>query len=118
MVSAQGGDPDAELPAAPHTELVRAEKAGFVTDLDALSVGVAAWRLGAGRAKKEDPVSAAAGVICLAKPGEPVEAGQPVLELRADDRDRFARARDALGAAVTIGAEPPDLPAPVMERIT
>jgi thymidine phosphorylase len=117
MITAQGGDPDAELPAAAWTEVVTANAAGFVTDLDAMAVGVAAWRLGAGRAKKEDPVSASAGVICLVKPGEPVEAGQPVLELRADDLARFPRARDALAGAVSIGSEPPELPSPVIERI-
>ncbi|HBW19657.1 MAG TPA: thymidine phosphorylase, partial [Actinobacteria bacterium] len=76
-------------------------------------VGVAAWRLGAGRARKEDPVSAAAGVICLAKPGEQVSRGQPVLELRADDEFRFGRAAGALAGAIEIGAEPPE-PGPVV----
>ena len=70
MIAAQGGDPDAELASAAHTELVRAETSGWLCGLDARAVGVAAWRLGAGRARKEDPVSAAAGIICLAKPGE------------------------------------------------
>jgi thymidine phosphorylase len=117
MIAAQDGDPDAPLPDARHTELVRAESSGWVTALDARAVGVAAWRLGAGRARKEDPVSAAAGIICLAKPGEQVEAGQPVLELRADDRGRFARALEVLDRALTVGAQPPE-PAPlVIERI-
>ena len=82
---------------------------GWVTGLDALAVGVAAWRLGAGRARKEDDVSHTAGVRCLAKPGDYVRRGQPILELHADDRARFAPALEALEAAgtVTIGSEPP-----------
>jgi thymidine phosphorylase len=88
-----------------------------MTALDARAVGVAAWRLGAGRARKEDPVSASAGVICLVKPGEPVETGQPVLELRADDPARFERALAALAGAVAIGPRPPEPAGPVLERI-
>ena len=78
--------------------------------------GVAAWRLGAGRASKEDPVAAAAGVICLAKPGDRRGRGHPVLELRADDAARFGRAA-ALDQAVEIGAQPPSRQSPVLERI-
>jgi thymidine phosphorylase len=117
MISAQGGDPDAPLPAARHAEVVAADRSGWLRALDARGVGVAAWRLGAGRARKEDPVSASAGIICLAKPGDQVEAGQPVLELRADDPARFGPARAALASAVEIGAEPPAPLDPVLERI-
>jgi thymidine phosphorylase len=118
MIAAQGGDPDAPLPQARQAEKVTAAESGWLRRLDALAVGVAAWRLGAGRARKQDPVSAAAGVLCLAKPGEWVEAGQPVLELRTDDESRFGRALDALAGAIEIGAGRPE-PAPlVLERIT
>jgi thymidine phosphorylase len=117
MIAAQGGDSDAPLPRARHAEQVTAAEPGWLRRLDALAVGMAAWRLGAGRARKEDPVSAAAGVICLAKPGERVEAGQPVLELRADDESRFARAREALAGAIEIGAEPAAGAPLVLERI-
>ena len=118
MVTAQGGDPDAPLPQAAHTRVLAATEAGWVTHLDALQVGTAAWRLGAGRARKEDQVSAAAGIICLAKPGEEVRAGQPVLELRADDEERFAPALAALAGAVTISdAGPPPAVSPVIEHI-
>ena len=118
MVTAQGGDPDAPLPQAAHTRVLAAAEAGWVTRLDALKVGTAAWRLGAGRARKEDQVSAAAGIICLAKPGEGVRAGQPVLELRADDEERFAPALAALAGAVTISdAGPPPAVSPVIEHI-
>jgi thymidine phosphorylase len=117
MIAAQGGDPDANLATAEHTELVRAESAGWLVGLNARAVGVAAWRLGAGRARKEDPVSAAAGIICLAKPGEKVEAGQPVLELRADDPARFDRALEALAGAIKVGLEPPEPAGLVLDRI-
>ena len=118
MIAGQGGDPDADLPAAGHVQVVPAGGSGWLRDLDALAVGTAAWRLGAGRARKEDPVSAGAGVICLAKPGEQVEEGQPVLELRTDEPARFDRALDALRGAIEIGAEPPVTSPPVLERVT
>ncbi len=118
MIAAQGGDPDAALPRAGFTEAVLAPASGWLRRLDARAVGVAAWRLGAGRARKEDRVSAAAGLFCLAKPGERVEAGQPVIELRADDESRFARAHAALAGAIEIGPEPPAASQLVIERIT
>jgi len=119
MIRAQGGDPDAPLPRAQHIKhALHAAQAGWLTRLDALQVGVAAWRLGAGRARKEDPVSAAAGVICLVKPGEKVEKGQPILELRADDEARFDQAMAALDGATTISDhQPPPPQDPVIERI-
>jgi thymidine phosphorylase len=118
MVRAQGGDPDAPLPQAAHTQLWPAPGTGWLTGLDALAVGTAAWRLGAGRARKEDDVSAAAGVICLAKPGERVEAGQPLLELRADDPERFGPALAALAGAATISEQGPPAPvSPVIEVV-
>jgi len=102
MVTAQGGDPDAPLPTATETELVRAARAGIVATVDALAIGTAAWRLGAGRARKEDPVSAAAGVVLHRKPGEPVRSGDPVLELRADHPARLAAGLAAARDAVVI----------------
>ena len=107
MIAAQGGDPDAPLPRAALRRPVPAAAAGYLRRLDARAVGVAAWRLGAGRARKEDPVSATAGVRCLAKPGERVARGQPVLELLADDETRFERALEVLADAIEIGPEPP-----------
>ncbi|MGI9006655.1 MAG: thymidine phosphorylase [Streptosporangiaceae bacterium] len=117
MVAGQGGDPDAELPAARHVQVVEAGADGWLRDLDALAVGTAAWRLGAGRARKEDPVSAGAGIICLAKPGDQVSAGQPLLELRADDPARFERARQALDGGIEIGPQPPEPGPVVIERV-
>jgi thymidine phosphorylase len=96
MVRAQGGDPDAALPTARESHVVKAEADGVLTRLDALSVGVAAWRLGAGRARKEDPVQAGAGVVWHARPGDTVTAGQPLFTLLTDTPERFDRALDAL----------------------
>ncbi|HYB46741.1 MAG TPA: thymidine phosphorylase [Streptosporangiaceae bacterium] len=120
MVRAQGGDPDAPLPRAAHViQALPAAADGWLARLDALAVGMAAWRLGAGRERKEDPVSAAAGLICLAKPGEQVRQGQPLVELRADDPGRFLGALAALDGAVTIvpTREPPPAVSSVIERL-
>jgi thymidine phosphorylase len=102
MILAQGGDPDAPLPTARHTEQVLAPADGVLARLDALAVGVAAWRLGAGRARRQDPVQAGAGVEMHAKPGALVRAGEPLLTLHTDTPERFARAHAALADAVTI----------------
>jgi thymidine phosphorylase len=117
MVRAQGGDPDAPLAVAPFRWTVDAPEGGVLTRLDARAVGVAAWRLGAGRARKGDPVSAGAGVVCLRKPGDPVEPGEPVLELHADEEDRFAGAIAALGGAFDVGEEAPAPTPLVLESI-
>jgi thymidine phosphorylase len=107
MIGAQGGDPDAPLPTAKEREDVPAPASGVLTRLDALAVGVAAWRLGAGRARKEDAVSAGAGVRLLARPGDRVTAGSPLLELHTDDPGRFAAARAALDGGIEIGDSAP-----------
>jgi thymidine phosphorylase len=117
IVAAQGGDPDAALPVASENDVVTADADGVLQRLDGRSVGVAAWRLGAGRARKEDDVSATAGVICHAKVGDTVRAGQPLLELRTDDADRFVAAHEALEGAWSIGPEPATPPALVLDRI-
>jgi thymidine phosphorylase len=118
MIAAQGGDPDAPLPVATHTRTVAAPATGFLVRLDARGVGEAAWRLGAGRARKEHTVSPSAGVLCLAKPGDWVEQEQPLLELRADEESRFDAALAALGNAIEIGHEGPDEVATVIDRVT
>ena len=105
MISAQGGNPDAELPTARETETVAADSDGVLTTLDAYAVGLAAWRLGAGRARKEDPVQAAAGVELHAEPGDEVRAGQPLMTLHTDTPERFGRAREALEGAWGIGGD-------------
>ncbi|HTJ71282.1 MAG TPA: thymidine phosphorylase [Actinospica sp.] len=105
MIEAQGGDPDAVLPVATDRHVITAGSSGTLTRLDALQVGVAAWRLGAGRARKEDPVQAGAGVEMHAKPGDAVVAGQPLLTLHTDTTDRFATAIEALDGAWDIDAD-------------
>jgi thymidine phosphorylase len=104
MVTAQGGDPAARLPSAAEVETVTAERSGVVAAVDALAIGTAAGRLGAGRARKEDPVSAAAGVLLHRKPGDPVRAGDPLYELRSDDPARLPAGRAAARDAVEIAA--------------
>jgi thymidine phosphorylase len=116
MITAQGGDPLAPLPVAAEKHIVTAPESGVLARLDAYGVGVAAWRLGAGRARKEHPVSPGAGVVLLAKPGDAVVAGQPLLELHADDPSRFAGALEALEGAYDIGAAPVAVPL-IIERI-
>ena len=110
MVRAQHGDPDAALPVAEHTEVVTATESGVLTGLDALSVGVASWRLGAGRARKEDPVQDVAGIELHAKPGDTVTAGQPLMTLHTATPERFERAIEALDSAVEIGGDAASVP--------
>ena len=117
MISAQGGDPSAPLARATEIETVGATSAGFIHRIDARKVGEAAWRLGAGRARKEDPVSASAGIVLRAVAGDRVDAGAPVLDLHLDDPDRLAAALDALDGAIEIGDTPPAPRTLVHERI-
>ena len=118
MIVAQGGDPDAELPTGRETRVVTAETDGVVTRMDAMAVGMAAWRLGAGRARKEDPVQAGAGVEIHAKPGEQVRAGQPLLTLHTDDADRIERALASLEGGVEIAESASYTPGPlVIDRV-
>jgi len=105
MIRAQGGDVDATLPVASIKEPVVATRSGIVQSVDALTVGIAAWRLGAGRARKEDPVSAAAGVVCLVRRGDEVTVGQPLFELHADDDVHLERGRATIADALVIGDE-------------
>ena len=120
MLGAQGGDPEATLPTAKETHVITAPSSGVLTKLDALAVGVSAWRLGAGRARKEDPVQAGAGIEMHAKPGDHVTAGQPLLTLHTDTPERFDRAVAALEGGYEISANsgdftPRDI---VLERIS
>jgi thymidine phosphorylase len=117
MISAQGGDPDAALPAPKETHVITASASGTLTRLDALSVGVAAWRLGAGRSRPGEQVQAAAGVLMHAKPGDDVTAGQPLLTLQTDTPERFERAVAALEGGYDIGTGSADAPSVVIDRI-
>jgi thymidine phosphorylase len=119
MIAAQGGDPDAPMPTARETHVVTAPATGTLSRLDAMAVGLAAWRLGAGRARKEDPVQAAAGVEMLAKPGDRVSAGQDLLRLHTDEPERIERALAALRDGVEVApAGTPYTPTPlVLDRV-
>jgi len=113
MISAQGGNPDAPLPTAKEFIQIRAEKSGTIASMDALKVGISAWRLGAGRARQGESVQAGAGIEIHAKPGEKIAAGAPLFTLHTDEPERFARAEEALDGAVTIsddGRVAPRLP--------
>ena len=113
MISAQGGDPDASLPVAREKQVVTVDSTGTISSMDALKVGISAWRLGAGRERQGEKVQAGAGVEIHAKPGEKITAGAPIFTLHTDDATRFARAHEALTGAVVIsddGSVAPRLP--------
>ncbi|UKD54095.1 thymidine phosphorylase [Amycolatopsis sp. FU40] len=117
MIAAQGGDPSAELPRPSTVHVVPAPASGVLTSLDAYAVGVAAWRLGAGRARKEDPVQAAAGILCHAKPGDAVVEGEPLLELHTDTPDALPAALAALEGGFSVGAEAPAATGIVLDTV-
>jgi thymidine phosphorylase len=117
MIAAQGGDPEAPLPQATCVEPVLAEEDGVLQRLDAYAVGVAAWRLGAGRARKEDAVDHSAGVRCLVKPGERVSRGQPLLELHTDRPETVPAAREALAGGYEIGEQAVETGPLVLDRV-
>lgn len=105
MISAQGGDPDAKLPVARESQTVTASSNGVITKLDALSVGLASWRLGAGRARKEDPIQFGAGVTLHAQLGDTVKVGDPLYTLYTDEPARFQRASETIENAYSIEAQ-------------
>jgi len=102
MIKAQGGDPDGALPVAKEKIEVKAEKGGTLSSMDAMKVGISAWRLGAGRSRQGEKLSLGAGIEIHAKPGEKVVAGQPLFTLHADESARFERALEALNGAIEI----------------
>ena len=106
MIRAQGGDPDAAMPTARESHVVTAPSSGVLTRLDAMAVGLAAWRLGAGRARKEDPVQAGAGVVWHARPGDEVAEGAPLFTLLTDEPARFERALATRSRAATTSRRP------------
>ena len=114
MIRAQGGDPEAELPVARDSHVVGAPSTGTLTRLDAMAVGLAAWRLGAGRARKEDPVQAGAGVVWHARPGDHVTEGQPLFTLLTDEPERFDRALASLEGGYDVGDGSSYEPTPVL----
>ena len=119
MVRAQGGDPAAPLPRAAEVEVITAPSSGTLARLDAMAVGVAAWRLGAGRARKEDAVSATAGVVWRATVGDVVDRrAQPLLELHLDDPARLPSALEALDGAIEVSPDPRRPPPLVLGHIS
>jgi thymidine phosphorylase len=114
MIRAQGGDPDATLPTARESHVVPAPASGTLTRLDAMAVGMAAWRLGAGRARKEDPVQAGAGVVWHARPGDRVSEGQPLFTLLTDEPDRIDRALASLDGGYDVSDDASYEPTPVL----
>ncbi|WBC13921.1 thymidine phosphorylase [Micromonospora sp. WMMA1998] len=117
MIRAQGGDPDAPMPTAPEVEVVTAAEDGWVAEVDAYAIGVAAWRLGAGRARKEDPVSVPAGVVLHKRPGDRVRVGDPLFELRAEHAERIPPALAEARGAIRVAAEAPAVTPLVIDRI-
>ncbi len=117
MIIAQGGDPDAALPTAHEVEVITAESDGILRTLDAMAVGLAAWRLGAGRSRPGEQVQATAGVEWHARPGDTVRAGQPLLSLHTDTPERIGWAREALAGAYAVGDGAPDPVPLVLDRI-
>ena len=120
MIKAQGGDPDADLPTAKENYQVLAEESGQITQMNALAVGISAWRLGAGRSKQGESVQAGAGIEIHAKPGDMIKAGQPLFTLHTDEPERFERASEALDNSVHIsntGEKIIQLPL-ILEKIT
>ncbi|MET7803851.1 thymidine phosphorylase [Micromonospora chersina] len=117
MIRAQGGDPDAPMPTAREVEVVTATDDGYVAGIDAYAMGVAAWRLGAGRARKEDPVSIPAGVVLHKRPGDRVRVGEPLFELRAEHAERIPAALAEAERAVRIAPDAPAATPLVIERI-
>ncbi|HAY43722.1 MAG TPA: thymidine phosphorylase [Micrococcaceae bacterium] len=105
MIIAQGGDPEAKLPVAKESHTVYAQAEGALLKLDAMDIGLAAWSLGAGRARKEDSVQAGAGVRLHVKPGALVRRGQPIATLLTDTPEKFPRAIELVEKAILIGSD-------------
>ena len=117
MIAAQGGDPDATLPVARETHVVNASADGMLTTLDAYAVGVAAWRLGAGRPQGKTRSRRVPGIEMHAKAGDEVRAGEPLLTLHTGHSGRFERALAALEGGIEIGAAAGERPELIIDRI-
>lgn len=118
MIRAQGGDPDAPLPTATHTQEILAERDGYITNLDALALGVGSWRLGAGRARKEDPVQAGAGIEIHTPVGTKVTKGEKLLTLHTDTPERFERAIESITPGISIGENAPEKRPIILDQIS
>lgn len=117
MVRAQGGDPEAPMARAEHTHEVVADRDGYLMGLDALALGVGSWRLGAGRARKEDPVQLTAGIEIHADLGQKVVKGQKLLTLHTETPDKFDRALESIIPGIVIGDEQPAERQIILDRI-
>jgi thymidine phosphorylase len=118
MIVAQGGDPDAKLPVAKHSHQVIAEQSGYVSKMDALGLGIASWRLGAGRERKEDAVQLGAGIELHVQQGQLIEKGQPLFTLFTDTPERFERAIDALQGSVEYSEKEPEPVAIILGKVS
>lgn len=118
MIRAQGGDPDAPLPTATHTQEILADRDGYITNLDALALGVGSWRLGAGRARKEDPVQAGAGIEIHTPVGTKVTKGEKLLTLHTDTPERFERAIESITPGISIGENAPEKRPIILDQIS
>lgn len=118
MIRAQGGDPDAPLPTATHTQEILAERDGYITNLDALALGVGSWRLGAGRARKEDPVQPGAGIEIHTPVGTKVTKGEKLLTLHTDTPERFERAIESITPGISIGENAPEKRPIILDHIS
>jgi pyrimidine-nucleoside phosphorylase len=112
IIELQGGDPNVvddydRLPHVTDRHVVKAPRSGYLVTLDAESVGKASVALGAGRDRVQDPVDPAVGIMVLAKPGERLTAGDPILELHIRDRSRLGAAEPLATRAIVIGDQPP-----------
>ncbi|CAB0520790.1 thymidine phosphorylase [Corynebacterium diphtheriae] len=117
MVRAQGGDPEAPMARAEHTHEVVADRDGYLMELDALALGVGSWRLGAGRARKEDSVQLTAGIEIHADLGQKVVKGQKLLTLHTEIPDKFDRALESIIPGIVIGDEQPAERQIILDRI-
>jgi thymidine phosphorylase len=118
LVTAQGGDLSAPLPLGAYSENVIAYRNGTMADIDAMAVGLAAWRLGAGRSRPGEQVQSGAGVRIHRRAGEPVAAGEPLFTLYTDTPERFGAAMAELDGGFSIGDTPPELGPLIIDRIT
>jgi len=117
LIAAQGGDLSVPLPIGRHAETVTASRGGTMGDIDAMAVGLAAWRLGAGRSRPGDRVQFGAGIRMHRRPGEPVTAGEPLFTLYTDTPERFGAALAELDGGWSVGDTPPASRPLIIDRI-
>jgi thymidine phosphorylase len=117
LVAAQGGDLSVPLPVGKYSETVTASRGGTMGDIDAMAVGLAVWRLGAGRSRPGELVQPGAGIQIHRRPGEPVAAGEPLFTLYTDTPERFESAMGELAAGWSVADRPPVRRPLIIDRI-